>query len=116
MQLEQGRVEQDPKGIRSETIKEIQIMNELLELNQEIEDLEDDYVIAKLEYETKKADLLINTDFGIALGKAKPTVGEKDAYVTLQCADEKQAYKMIGNVIGSKKRELEIRLRFVGDE
>lgn len=88
----------------------------LLELNDEIEDLENTYVELKLYYETKKAELLLNTDFGAELGKAKPTVAEKDSWVKLQCADIEKDYRMIGVTIGSKKRELDIRMKFVGDE
>lgn len=91
-------------------------MQELLKLNEEIEDLEDDYVTAELQYENQKAKMLIYTDFGMVLGKAKPTVAEKEAFVNTQCADLKQDYQMLGVIIGSKKRELEIRLRFAGDE
>ena len=89
---------------------------ELLQLNEEIETLEDEYVDSKLEYETRKADLLINTDFQLAIGKAKPTVGEKDAWVKLECADLEQAYKNLGVTIGSLKRKLDILSKFVGDD
>ncbi len=90
--------------------------DELLKLNKDIEELEIEYVNAKLTAERKKADLLINTDFSGELGKAKPTVAEKDSWVKLQCLDEEQDYRMLKAIIGVKKRELEIRLKFVGEE
>lgn len=89
---------------------------ELLKLNEEIEDLEETYVELKLYYENKKAELLLTTDFSAELGKAKPTVAEKDSWVKLQCADIEKDYRMIGVTIGSKKRMLDIMLKFVGDD
>ena len=82
--------------------------DELLQLNDDIEVLEDDYVGMKLEYEIKKANLLLNTDFASAIGKAKPTVAEKDAYVKLQTVEDERAYKQLGVTIGSMKRKLDI--------
>ena len=82
--------------------------DKLLQLNNDIEVLEDDYVGMKLEYEIKKANLLLNTDFASAIGKAKPTVAEKDAYVKLQTVEDERAYKQLGVTIGSMKRKLDI--------
>ena len=81
---------------------------ELLELNKEIEVAESEYVDMKLEYELKKSELLLNTDFAVALGKAKPTVGEKDAFVKRATAEDERAYKQLGVTIGSLKRQLDI--------
>lgn len=89
---------------------------ELLKLNEQIKDTEDSYVKAKLVYETEKARLLLETDFGVVIGKAKPTVAEKDAWVKLQCKELEENYKYIGVTIGSLKRKLDILLKFVGDE
>lgn len=82
--------------------------SELLMFNDVLEEMEQEYVDMKLEYEMKKADLLLNTDFGTAIGKAKPTVAEKDAYVKLQTIEDERAYRQLGVTIGSKKRQLEI--------
>lgn len=81
---------------------------ELLELNEEIEILENDYVDMKLEYELRKAELLLNTDFATVIGKAKPTVAEKDAWVKLQTVEDEKAYRQLGVIIASKKRRLDI--------
>lgn len=89
---------------------------ELLELNKELEDLEATYVESKLEFETKKADLLLNTDFPTEIGKAKPTVGEKDAWIKLQTAEDERRVKDLGVIIGSRKRIYEILLKAVGDD
>ena len=88
---------------------------ELLELNKEIEDLEATYVESKLEYETKKADILLNTDFSSEIGKPKPTVAEKDAWVKLQTVEDERRVKDLGVIIGSRKRIYEILLK-VGDD
>lgn len=87
--------------------------DELLELNDKIEILEKEYIDMKIEYETKKANLLLNTDFASAIGKAKPTVAEKDAYVKLQTVEDERVYKQVGIVIGCMKRKLDI---LSGDE
>ena len=60
--------------------------------------------------------MLLETDFGVVIGKAKPTVAEKDAWVKLQCEELEENYKYIGVTIGSLKRKLDILLKFVGDE
>ena len=92
------------------------MQQELLELNDEIEDLEDSYVEAKLDYEYKKAELLLGIDFAAAIGKAKPTVAEKDAYVKLECKAEEERYKYLGVTISSKKRQLEILLKGLSED
>ena len=81
---------------------------ELLELDREIEVAESEYVDMKLEFELKKANLLLNTDFASAIGKAKPTVAEKDAWVKRQIIEDERAYKQLGVTIGSLKRKLDI--------
>lgn len=92
------------------------MLNEdIRKLNEEIEDLEDDYWNAKKEYETQRAEILLNTDFGSAIGKAKPTVAEKDAYIELQVGDIRLDYRMIRVTLESKKRLFQIMLRELGD-
>ena len=92
------------------------MLNEdIRKLNEEIEDLEDDYWNAKKEYETQRAEILLNTDFGSAIGKAKPTVAEKDAYIELQVGDIRLDYRMIRVTLESKKRLFQIMLREFGD-
>ena len=81
---------------------------ELLELDREIEVAESEYVDMKLEFELKKANLLLNTDFASAIGKAKPTVAEKDAWVKRQIIEDERAYKQLGVTIASMKRKLDI--------
>ena len=81
---------------------------ELLELDREIEVAESEYVDMKLEFELKRANLLLNTDFASAIGKAKPTVAEKDAWVKRQIIEDERAYKQLGVTIGSLKRKLDI--------
>lgn len=89
--------------------------DELLQLNEEIEDLEDSYVEAKINYEIKKAKLLLWTNFGAAIGKAKPTVADKEAYVKLECKKEEERYRYLGVTISSKKRQLDILLKGTGE-
>lgn len=89
---------------------------ELLELNDVITDLEDNYISAKLDYELTKANYQIGIDWSNVLGKAKPTVAEKEAWIKLECKDSEENYKLIGVELASKKRQLEILLRFVGGE
>lgn len=89
---------------------------EIKQLNNEIGELEKQYIEAKIEYEMKKADLLLNTDFATAIGKAKPTVAEKDAFVKMECIAEEDDYKMLGATIGTKKRLFDILLKTLGDD
>ena len=57
------------------------------ELNDEIEEMETDYWNSKFDYELQRANLLLGTDFNAVIGKAKPTVAEKDAYIEQKLAN-----------------------------
>ena len=58
--------------------------DKIRELNGEIEEMETDYWNSKFDYEQQRANLLLGTDFGAVIGKAKPTVAEKDAYINIK--------------------------------
>lgn len=88
---------------------------DIRELNNEIEEMETDYWTAKCDYEMQKANLLLGTDFASVIGKAKPTVGEKDAYIETQIGELKLNYRMIRTNLESKKRLFQIMLKEIGD-
>ena len=50
--------------------------------------VETQYCEAKRGLEVLKAELILNTDWNEALGKPKPTVQEKEAFITLQTQKE----------------------------
>ena len=90
-------------------------MSAIKKLNDKIEQLENEYIDAKFDYEQERAEMLLGTDFGAVIGKAKPTVAEKDAYISLQLGDKKVHYKRLGVEIDSLKRLFEILRNECGD-
>ena len=89
--------------------------DEIRKLNDEIEDLEDDYWNSKFEYEQQRANLLLGTDFGAVIGKAKPTVAEKDSWIETQIGESRLNYRMIRTTLESKNRLFQIMLKEIGD-
>ena len=89
--------------------------DEIRKLNEEIEELEDGYWEFKGDYEQDKANILLNTDWATAIGKAKPTVAEKDAYIEMELGDRRVHYHKLRNEIDMKKRLFQIMLKEIGD-
>ena len=58
-------------------------------INEELVDAQLDYAAKKLLYKEREADLLLHTDFEEVLGKKRPTVDEKKAYITRELSDAK---------------------------
>lgn len=85
-------------------------------LNDEIEKLENDYWNSKYDYEQQKADILLNTDFASVIGKAKPTVAEKDAYIEQTIGELRLNYRELRTTLESKKRLFQIMLKEIGDD
>lgn len=89
--------------------------DEIIKLNKEIEELETDYWNSKFDYEQQRADILLGTDFGAVIGKAKPPVAEKDAYIETQIGEIRLQYRMLRTTLESKKRLFQIMLKEIGD-
>lgn len=89
--------------------------DEIRKLNDEIEEMETDYWNSKFEYEQEKADILLNTDFASVIGKAKPTVAEKDAYIEQTIGELRLHYRELRATLESKKRLFQILLKELGD-
>lgn len=88
---------------------------EIRKLNEEIKDLEKDYWNMKYDYEDKKTELLLNTDFGAEIGKAKPTVAEKEAYIEQNIGELRLYYRELRAELESKKRLFQVMLTELGD-
>ena len=65
------------------------IIEDLYKINQDIVSTSLDYSIKKMDLKKKEADLLLKTNFEEVLGKSRPTVGDKEAYITLQTEELK---------------------------
>lgn len=89
--------------------------DEIRKLNKEIEEWETDYWNAKYDYEQQKADILLNTDFESVIGKAKPTVAEKDAYIEQTIGELRLHYRELRTTLESKKRLFQVMLKEIGD-
>lgn len=90
--------------------------DEIRKLNDEIEEFETDYWNSKYDYEQQKADILLNTDFASVIGKAKPTVAEKDAYIEQTIGGLRLNYRELRTTLESKKRLFQVMLKEIGDE
>lgn len=91
-------------------------MNEEIRLlSDEIQDFEKEYYHQKFDYEQSKAEMQLYTDFAELLGKAKPTVAEKEAYIEMEIGDKKLAYRMLRAELEAKKRLFQVMLREIGD-
>lgn len=90
--------------------------DKIKELNAEIYDLEDTVLSEKMNYETKKAELWLSTDFQAVLGKAKPTQKDMEYWIKIELAKEEENYKQLENVLKMQKRLFEIMLKELGDE
>ena len=89
--------------------------DEIRKLNDEIEEMETDYWNSKFDYEQQRADILLGTDFGAVIGKAKPTVAEKDAYIEQTIGELRLQYRELRATLESKKRLFQIMLKEIGD-
>ena len=77
-----------------------------------------DYYAQKLIYKEEEAKLLLETNFEEELGKSRPTVAEKDAFVTLKLKPIKEEVDKLSVVVESLKRDYEIEkmnVRFTGN-
>lgn len=89
--------------------------DEIRKLNDEIEEMETNYWNSKFEYEQERANILLGTDFGAVIGKAKPTVAEKDAYIEQTIGELRLQYRESRTTLESKKRLFQIMLKEIGD-
>lgn len=90
--------------------------DKIRKLNKEIEEMETDYWNSEYDYEQQKADILLNTDFASVIGKAKPTVAEKDAYIEQAIGGLRLNYRELRTTLESKKRLFQVMLKEIGDE
>ena len=87
-------------------------------INEELVDAQLDYAAKKLLYKEREADLLLNTDFEEVLGKKRPTVDEKKAWLLLQMKEDKHEVNHAEALVDKLKRDYEIEklnVRFTGD-
>ena len=89
--------------------------DEIRKLNDEIEELETDYWNSKYDYEMQRANILLGTDFASVIGKAKPTVAEKDAYIEQTISELRLHYRELRTTLEYKKRLFQIMLKEIGD-
>ena len=87
-------------------------------INEELVDAQLDYAAKKLLYKEKEAKLLLETDFEEKLGKKRPTVDEKKAYLLQQMKEDKHEVNHAEILVEKLKRDYEIEklnIRFTGD-
>ena len=77
-----------------------------------------DYYAQKLIYKEEEAKLLLETNFEEELGKSRPTVAEKDAFVTLKLKPIKEEVDKASAIVDDLKRSYEIEklnVKFTGN-
>ena len=87
-------------------------------INEKLVDVQLDYAAKKLLYKEREADLLLHTDFEEVLGKKRPTVDEKKAWLLLQMKEDKHEVNHAEALVDKLKRDYEIEklnVRFTGD-
>ena len=87
-------------------------------INEKLVDAQLDYSVKKLLYKEKEAKLLLETDFEEVLGKKRPTVDEKKAWLLLQMKEDKHELNHAEILVEKLKREWEIEklnIKFTGD-
>ena len=87
-------------------------------INEKIDDAQLDFSVKKLLYKEKEAKLLLETDFEEVLGKKRPTVDEKKAWLLLQMKEDKHEVNHAEALVDKLKRDYEIEklnVRFTGD-
>ena len=87
-------------------------------INEGLVDAQLDYSVKKLLYKEKEAKLLLETDFEEVLGKKRPTVDEKKAWLLLQMKEDKHEVNHAEALVEKLKRDYEIEklnVRFTGD-
>ena len=90
----------------------------LKSINEQLVDAQLDYSVKKLLYKEKEAKLLLETDFEEVIGKKRPTVDEKKAWLLLQMKEAKHELNHAEVLVEKLKREWEIEklnIRFTGD-
>ena len=85
------------------------VIEELKQASEAIINLTLDYSAKKLLLKEKEAKLMLETDFEEVLGKKRPTVDEKKAYITLQTLKDKEALDKSTAEMEKAKRTYEIR-------
>ena len=92
-----------------EKMNTMTIIEDLYKINQTIVETSIDYSIKKIDLKKTEANLLLNTNFEETLGKKRPTVDEKKAYLLLQTADLKEELEAIESNLDALKREYSIK-------
>ena len=90
----------------------------LKSINEQLFDAQLDYSVKKLLYKEKESKLLLKTDFEEVLGKKRPTVDEKKAWLLLQMKEDKHEVNHAEALVDKLKRDYEIKklnIRFTGD-
>ena len=89
--------------------KTMTVIEELQKASQDIIELTLDYSAKKILLKEKEARLMLETDFEEVLGKKRPTVDEKKAYITLQTLKDKESLDKSTAEMEKAKRTYEIR-------
>ena len=94
----------------------IEIDNVMTELIFEIEMATQNYVFNKLEFELKKSEMWLNTDFSTVLNKAKPTQKDKEAYIKVELIDMEREVEEAKINLEKLKRVFKVKLVELQDE
>lgn len=78
------------------------------DLIEELKKKKNEYTKTNIEYKKEKCKLMLETNFEEVLGKSRPTVGEKEAYVDLNTIDMREKKELLYNEIEYLKLQIEL--------
>lgn len=81
-------------------------LNEIVEISRE-------YVDSKLDLEKHKAELWLNTDWINVLGKAKPTIKDKEEWIKLETISEERNVRHLEIDLNNAKRVYNVKMRMM---
>lgn len=81
----------------------------MIQLLEELETVNRELIDKKYDYELKKVELWLNTDFSTILNKAKPTQKDKEAYIKQQTIADKRNVKLLEANLEHLKRIFKVK-------
>lgn len=77
-------------------------------LIEQLKEKKNEYTKLNIKYKEKKCKLMLETNFEEVLGKSRPTVGEKEAYIDLNTLTMREEKELLYNEIEYLRLQIEL--------